>query len=289
MLIGETPVEKSDDLARFYGLAADELHLAFNFPFITAPLEAGPLRRIVEATEALLPADAWPVWTGSNHDMSRLATRWAGADPRKVRVALMMLLALRGTPVLYQGDEIGLGDVAVAREQLRDPLGVKYWPAYAGRDSMRTPMHWRDAPGGGFTDPTVVPWLPLGDTCAANAEHQRADPASVLSFTRDLISLRRRREELRAGSYSALEAPDDVWAWRRGAKIVVVLNMSESSVELPGLAGEILIATDRSRDGEPVTRPVRLARLGRCRRRERIAQIRSRMPAQPPSRGEPTT
>ena len=113
----------------------------------------------------------------------------------------MMLLTLRGTPVLYQGDEIGLGDVAVAREQLRDPLGVKYWPAYAGRDAMRTPMHWRDAPGGGFTGPGVVPWLPLGDT-ARNVADQRSDPGSVLTFTRDLIALRRQHGELRAGSYS---------------------------------------------------------------------------------------
>ena len=258
LLIGETPVEKSDELARFYGLDADELHLAFNFPFITAPLEAEPLRRLVEATEAQLPVDAWPVWTGSNHDMSRFATRWAGGDPRKVRVALMMLLALRGTPVLYQGDEIGLGDVAVAREQLRDPLGVKYWPAYAGRDAMRTPMHWRDVPGGGFTEPTVTPWLPLCDTAAANAEHQRTDPGSVLTFTRDLISLRKQREELRAGSYATLAAPDGVWAWRRGEKVVVALNMSDSSVELPGLAGDILIATDRSRDGESAADPLGL-------------------------------
>ena len=97
------------------------------------------MRAIVEATEAALPPGAWPAWTGSNHDMSRFATRWAGGDPARARVALLMLLCLRGTPVLYQGDEIGLGDVAVAQEDLRDPLGVRYWPHYAGRDGMRHP------------------------------------------------------------------------------------------------------------------------------------------------------
>jgi alpha-glucosidase len=258
VLIGETPVERGDELARFYGADADELHLAFNFPFITSPLDAAPLRRLVEATEGLLPPDAWPVWTGSNHDMSRLATRWAGDDPRKVRVALMMLLTLRGTPVLYQGDEIGLGDVAVGREQLRDPLGVKYWPAYAGRDAMRTPMHWRDSPGGGFTAPGVVPWLPLGDTAAANVERQRADSASVLTLTHDLIALRKEHEELRVGSYATLAAPDDVWAWARGEHLVVALNLSESAAEVSGVAGDILIGTDRSRDRERVAGPLRL-------------------------------
>jgi alpha-glucosidase len=257
VLIGETPVEKSDELARFYGVDGDELHLAFNFPFITAPLDAEPLRRLVEATEALLPRDAWPVWTGSNHDMSRLATRWAGDDERRIRVALMMLLTLRGTPVLYQGDEIGLGDVAVAREQLRDPLGIKYWPAYAGRDAMRTPMHWRDAPGGGFTGPDVVPWLPLGDT-ARNVADQRADPGSVLALTRDLIAFRRQHAELRAGSYSTLGAPDGVWAWTRGSRFVVALNLSESDADLAGMTGRISIATDRARDGEAVPDSLRL-------------------------------
>src|SRR5471030_429571 len=128
--------------------------------------------------------------------MSRLATRWAGDDPRKVRVALMMLLALRGTPVLYQGDEIGLGDVTVARERLRDPLGVRYWPAYAGRDAMRTPMPWSDVAGSGFTEPGTTPWLPVGDPAAGSVDGQRADPESVLTLTRDLIALRRQNRDL---------------------------------------------------------------------------------------------
>ena len=148
VLIGETPVPV-DDLVSYYG-SGDELHLAFNFTFITAPFEAPALRAVVEATEAALPPEAWPAWTGSNHDMFRFPTRWGGDDPRKARVALLMLLCLRGTPVLYQGDEIGLGDVALAREDLRDPLGVRYWPYYAGRDAGRTPMQWRPGHGGGL-------------------------------------------------------------------------------------------------------------------------------------------
>ena len=116
------------------------------------------------------------MWTGSNHDMSRFATRWAGGDAARTRVALLMLLSLRGTPVLYQGDEIGQPDTDVPHDLMRDPLGVLYWPAYAGRDAMRTPMQWRDAPGGGFTDPGAEPWLPFGDLAASNVEAQRGDP-----------------------------------------------------------------------------------------------------------------
>ena len=134
VLVGETPVAV-DELAAYYGNGRDELHLAFNFPFISAPFEAAALRAVVEQTEATLPPGAWPAWTGSNHDMFRFATRWAGDDPRKVRAALLMLLSLRGTPVLYQGDEIGLPNTPVAHEDMRDPLGVRYFPYYEGRDA----------------------------------------------------------------------------------------------------------------------------------------------------------
>ena len=149
------------------------MHLAFNFNFISAPFEAAAMRAVVEETEAALPPGAWPAWTGSNHDMFRFPTRWAGDDPDKARAALLMLLGLRGTPVLYQGDEIGQLDATLTQEDLRDPLGVRYWPYYAGRDAGRTPMQWRDVPGGGFTDPGVVPWLPLGDLARHNVESQR--------------------------------------------------------------------------------------------------------------------
>ena len=114
------------------------------------------MRTIVEETEAALPPGAWPAWTGSNHDMFRFPTRWAEDDPAKVRLALLMLLSLRGTPVLYQGDEIGMANVAVAHEDIRDPLGVHFYPYYEGRDAGRTPMQWRDRPGGGFTRPTAL-------------------------------------------------------------------------------------------------------------------------------------
>ena len=112
LLIGETPVPV-DKLAEYYGDGTDELGLAFNFDFISAPFRAAEMRAIVEETEAALPPGTWPAWTGSNHDMFRFPTRWAEDDPAKIRLALLLLLCLRGTPVLYQGDEIGMGDVTL--------------------------------------------------------------------------------------------------------------------------------------------------------------------------------
>ena len=257
VLVGETPVPL-DELAPYYGNGHDELHLAFNFPFIGAPLETEPMRHIVEATVASLPPGAWPAWTGSNHDMSRLATRWANEDPLRARVALLMLLCLRGTPVLYQGDEIGLTDVPVARDDLRDPLGARYWPYYKGRDPMRTPMPWRDVPGGGFTDAGSTPWLPLGDLASCNVESQRDDPTSMLSLARDLIALRRRTPDLQTGAYASLPSPPGLWAWRRGGGHVVAVNLTDGEASLEGAEGQVCIGTDRRRDGERILGTARL-------------------------------
>ena len=258
VLVGETPVEPVESLAAFYGNGRDQLHLAFNFPFISAPLEEPAMRAIVEATELALPEGAWPAWTGSNHDMSRLATRWAGDDPVRVRAALLMLLCLRGTPVLYQGDEIGLGDVEVAREDLRDPLGVRYWPAYAGRDGMRTPMPWRNVPGGGFTEPGVRPWLPFGDLAACNVEDQRGDPDSVLHLTRDLIALRRRTPDLRSGAYRSVESTPGTWAWNRGGGTLVAVNLTDGPGSVDRATGSVLLGTVRHRDGDAVAGTLQL-------------------------------
>ena len=251
MLVGETPVEPIAALARYYGNGNDELHLAFDFPFISAPLAADEMRAIVEDVERELPPGGWPVWTGSNHDMSRFASRWADGDPARIRVALVILLCLRGTPVLYQGDEIGQPDTELTQADLRDPLGVLYFPAYAGRDGMRTPMQWRDAPGAGFTAPGVRPWLPFGDL-SCNVEDQRSDPDSMLSLARDLLAWRKGSPDLQTGPYRTLEATPGTWAWRRGRRVTVAAAMSDGPGTVPGVEGTIRIATDRTRQGQVV-------------------------------------
>jgi alpha-glucosidase len=248
LLLGETYVLDVADLAGFYGSAADELQLAFNFVFVHAELDAVQLAEVVEATLAALPADAWPVWTGSNHDAGRLASRWCDGDERRVRCALTALLTLRGTPVLYYGDELGLPDVDVPRERILDPVGVRAWPK-RGRDPCRTPMHWRPGPAGGFTSAPGSAWLPLGDTDGCNVEDQRADRGSVLHLCRDLIALRRSRQDLRGGAYERLRADRGVWAWRRGARTSVALNLSDGPRDCDDVHGTIRLSSGRERDG----------------------------------------
>jgi alpha-glucosidase len=244
ILVGETYVLDLDALIPYYGSGADELDLAFNFLFVHAPLEADALRTVVEGVEERLPAGAWPVWTGSNHDAGRLTTRWADGDERRARAALTMLLTLRGTAFLYYGDEIAMPEVPIPADRKRDPRD---------RDPCRTPMQWSGEPGAGFTtgDPGAT-WLPIGDAAACNVEDQRADEGSTLHLVRDLIALRRERPDLHAGVYVTLPAPDGAWAYRRGDGTAVALNLTDRPARFDGLSGRVLIATDRGRDGDTV-------------------------------------
>ena len=218
ILLGETWVMDLERLARFYGRDGDQLHLAFNFPFAFSPLDPNALADVVERTLEAFPEEAWPVWMLSNHDIPRMATRMCGGDERKVRCALLLLLTLRGTAVLYQGDELGLGQVEVPPNRVRD---------VAGRDGCRTPIPWTH--DGGWIDP----WLPLGDT-ARNVADERQDPESILSFTRALIRRRRASDDLRAGTYERLAAPEGVWAFRRGVATVVAVNLSDHPTAFDG-------------------------------------------------------
>jgi alpha-glucosidase len=252
VLLGETDVHRLEMLPPFYGDGDNELHMAFNLPWLHADFRADALRRVVEETQRILPPGAWPVWTGSNLDTSRLATRWAGDDPGRIRCVLLILLTLRGTPVIYQGDEIGLPDAVLTKEELRDPVGRRYWPAATGRDPERSPLPWDEGPGRGFTTADAAPWLPLSTPTGCSVSAQRGDPGSVLTFTRDLIALRRAHGDLHSGSYRSLPSPPDTWMWQRGDRFATAVNLGEESVTVVGVSGTVLIGTDRRHDGAVV-------------------------------------
>ncbi len=244
ILVGEAYVLDLPAWARFYGSGSDELDLAFNFAFVHTPLDADEMRRVVASTEAELPPGTVPCWIGSNHDVGRLTTRWCNGDEALARCVLIVLLGLRGTPCLYFGDELALPDGRVPADRILDI-------AEPPRDPCRTPMPWTRS--GEWTDP----WLPLEDT-TRNVEDQRADASSTLNFTRDLISLRKSLRDLRIGPYVELPTPPRAWAWRRGSDVTVAVNLGPDACEIDGIDGSILLATNRSRDGERLTGSLRL-------------------------------
>jgi alpha-glucosidase len=246
LLLGETWVDLAA-LAGFYG-HDDELQLGFNFPFVFTPFAARELSAVVGDTLGALPARACPVWTASNHDVGRFPTRWCGGDDRKIRLALLVLVTLPGTTVLYYGDEIGMTDVAVPPELRRDKM-TRDAAEQGSRDRGRTPMQWEASPSGGFTADGVKPWLPVGDAAARNVADQRQDPASVLSFCRNLLAVRRAELGFQVAGYEIVAAAEGLWAYRVGG-LTVAANFSDAPATPPGPpgpSGEILLSTA----GEP--------------------------------------
>jgi alpha-glucosidase len=170
-----------------------------------------------------------------NHDEPRVASR-VGAEA--ARVAMMLLLTLRGTPTLYYGDELGMPDVAVPLERMHDPQ-ARVDPALS-RDPQRSPMLWEPGPGHGFTAAGSEPWLPFAPGAEAlSVERQAADPGSMLSLTRALLAARRASPALHEGAWEPLESPDGVLAYRRhagGDERAVLFNLGDEprDVELAG-------------------------------------------------------
>jgi alpha-glucosidase len=171
----------------------------------------------------------------------------------------MLLLTLRGTPTMYYGDEIGMHQVAIAPDQVRDPFEKNVPGIGVGRDGCRTPMQWDASAQSGFT--AGVPWLPLAeDAVQENVENLAADTNSILNFYRALIGLRRTSPPLVTGSYVPVVTMGDLLAYRRehdGKALLVVLNLGGDPISIASNAiaheGEILLSTNLDRTGEMVS------------------------------------
>ncbi|MCB9677948.1 MAG: alpha-amylase [Alphaproteobacteria bacterium] len=254
-LVGETMDEnfRYDQAHRFVG--ATGLHLAFHFALLHSRWKAPALAHAIRSWVDSLPADGWPTWVLSNHDFPRHATRWGGGDAR-AKAAAVLALTLEGTPFLYYGEELGMPEARLARAQIVDPPGKRFWPFFKGRDGARTPMQWDASPNAGFT--TGTPWLPVSpDAAQRNVAAQQGVPGSVLETYRAVLRLRRTHRALREGR---MQLPDPVHpavlAWTRTADetLQVVLN-TRSRPETLVLAAstEVLLQTGGGRvDGRQV-------------------------------------
>ncbi|GGC11758.1 alpha-amylase [Novosphingobium endophyticum] len=240
LLIGEIylPVDR---LVAYYGGSNDGVHLPFNFQLIHAPWRAERLGELIDEYERALPAGGWPNWVLSNHDQLRIAAR---IGPAQARVAAMLLLTLRGTPTLYYGDELGIDDVTIPQDRIRDPWAKNEPDASFNRDRARTPMQWTAAPHAGFS--SGEPWLPLTDDAAErNVACQGDQPHSILSLHRALLKVRGAVAALRTGNYARLGVSGPVLSYRRGENIAIALNLSDvaAPLDLPQrfARGEVLL------------------------------------------------
>ncbi len=216
-------------------------HLVFDWELIAMPWTADGIHAALARREAAFGADRWPTVVLSNHDQPRHASRFAasaGADDRDAiaRAAAVLLLTTRGTPFMYYGEELGMGDVEIPPDERVDlaagrASGAEWWD----RSPCRTPMPWTSGPGAGFS--TGRPWLRLDDdTDRRNVRAQEADPDSVLACYRRLLAARASMPGLQSGGLSILEAGDPaIVAYRRGdgpSSAVVALNLGAQPTEL---------------------------------------------------------
>ena len=253
MMVGEVHIY---DLGRLveYIASGDQLHLVHNFVFMYLPWDAAAMRASVDEFEALSGGRAWPAWFLSNHDHSRVVSRFGGGKlgEARARVAAMLLYTLRGTPFIYQGEELGLPDAPIPPDAVVD---------VDGRDPERAPVPWeppsRAGPAAGFS--TGEPWLPLSPEAERlNAASQSGDSDSLLSLVRRLAWLRRGDQCLQRGEQRSLDAGPGVFAYLRelhGTRMLVLLNFSEqqcrpSTTALPE-SGLLQASTHRGRDGNP--------------------------------------
>jgi len=259
LLLGEVGVADPERWAAYYG-HGDELILTLNFAFWSQRWSAAAFHDVIATTTRLVPDGAWPVWALGNHDIMRLATRYDedGRGPLRARVAAMMLLTLRGTPLLYYGDEIGMTNVAVPA---RDAVDID------GRDGARTPMQWSPGPNAGFTTAST-PWLPVPDARIKNdnVTDQQADLGSLWRLYHDLLTLRRSTPALAGGESLLLPTDGRVLAYCRAAArdgVLVALNFDHNphSVPLPAdlTGGTILLSTDPRRQQRVCGDVVKLA------------------------------
>ena len=228
VLVGEVNIRSTASVVQYYG-AGDELHMSFNFPPLDAPWDPVLFRTCIREVDALMrPADAWPTWVLSNHDNGRHRSRYGGSM-RRARAAAMMLLTLRGTPFLFQGEELGLEDARISPSRQVDP---------GGRDGGRAPLPWRRPYPHGWGG--AEPWLPFPpDADRLSLEAQEADPDSILHLYRKIIRARRASPALRLGDWEELPSDPNVLAYRRrhhDDERVVCINFSDTprKVELPG-------------------------------------------------------
>ncbi len=237
------------------------LDSAYNFDFLYATRLTAPLVRASLAQWSGEPGEGWPSWAFSNHDAPRAVTRWTldGDMARAARLNLLLLLSLRGNPIIYQGEELGLPQGEVAFEDLQDPEAIANWPHTLGRDGARTPMPWAaNAPQAGFSNANRT-WLKLDPVHTGFAvDRQATDPASTLGYARQLLNLRRQHPALVQGGIELLDSPDDILAFMRrdeSGSVLCVFNLGEAPCRwsAPATLGPLrLIATESSVDTGPV-------------------------------------
>ncbi len=221
------------------------LHMAYDFDFLANTFPTGTrIRAVLEKFDRIV-TEGWACWAFSNHDTVRHASRWDLEEgQRKLYAAILM--SLKGSVCLYQGEELGLTEAYVPYEDLRDPYGKRFWPRFKGRDGARTPMPWNTDHNGGFTD--GKPWLPVAVEHVERAVSlQERDEGSVLRFYRAMLAFRKAHPSLVKGELEILRADDDGLSFLRDdgvERLFCAFNLTPREIEIELPEGEWSIEAD---------------------------------------------
>jgi alpha-glucosidase len=252
-LVGE--IGDDDGLVRVaeYTNGGDKLHMAYCFDLLATRHDAPYLHGVFSHFNEVV-GDGWPCWALANHDVTRVATRWGGnkPDPQLLRLSAAMQISLRGSPSLYQGDELGLPEADIEFEDLQDPYGIEMWPNLKGRDGCRTPMPWNStASSAGFSS-SARPWLPVAKPQLSLAvDQQQSNVDSLLHFYTQLLHWRRTVPALVVGTMQLLPVHPQVLAFVResgGQRVLCLFNFSDQPAVM-NLPSEMGVATPIQQSG----------------------------------------
>lgn len=222
----------------------DPLILApFNFMFLSLPWDAQRFQRKINAFQAALKLEYTPIYLFGNHDQPRLASR-IGHDA--AAAAALLLLTLPGTAVIYYGEEIGMENVSIPKDLIKDTWELNIPNLSKGRDPERSPMQWSSDEFGGFS--TAVPWLPLAASyIECNIQKQLADPASLLNLYKHLLTLRKRSVVLKNGDYLPMHFENpNLFGFSRSFQNqtwATIINFSHKESAIIKLNGKIVVCT----------------------------------------------
>ncbi|ATC94425.1 alpha-glucosidase family protein [Pseudoalteromonas tunicata] len=235
--LGEISSEDSLATMAEYTQGGNKLHMGYSFELLTKDYSAAYIRQTVQGLEKQM-TEGWPCWAFSNHDVERVASRWAKNGVRsdaQVKMLTALLGSLRGSVCMYQGEELGLTEADVAFEDLQDPYGITFWPNFKGRDGCRTPHPWQhNAEFAGFS--TQKPWLPVAKQHLSNSvDLQNADLNSCLNRFREFLHWRKNHQALIVGDIEFIDTPEPLLAFWRSTgddTILCCFNLSEQSASL---------------------------------------------------------